>query len=97
MYCMAKSEVYSWRLSSELKGRLESEARRRGASLGRLLETIATEWLKSQDKEGDDEEEQRRLHRALEPVIGAIRGGDRLASQNVRARVRERILKRRGR
>ena len=41
-----KTEVYSWRVSSDLKPDLEREAHSRKASLASLLDTAAREWLK---------------------------------------------------
>ena len=40
-----KTEVYSWRVSTELKTGLEREARRRKISLAAALDIAAHEWL----------------------------------------------------
>ena len=40
-----KTEVYSWRVSSELKTSLEREARRRGISVFAALAAAVREWL----------------------------------------------------
>lgn len=50
---MAKTEVYSWRLSRETKIALEDRARQAGKSLGQFLEHIAHEWLSK--SEGSDD------------------------------------------
>ncbi len=42
---MAKTEVYSWRLSEELKGELEEAAKQEQQSVSGLLERIVDEWL----------------------------------------------------
>ena len=42
-----KSEVYSWRVSTELKSGLEREARRRKISVSAVLDLAAREWLKT--------------------------------------------------
>jgi hypothetical protein len=68
-----KTEVYSWRLSSDLKSGLEAEARRRKISLSALLDQIASEWLRNgRAKQDDDEAEQARLHAAAEKYIGTV-------------------------
>jgi len=41
-----KSEIYSWRVSTDIKTNLEREARRRGMSLAAVLDLAAEEWLK---------------------------------------------------
>ena len=57
-----KSEVYSWRLSPDLKADLEAAAQRGRVSIARLLEHIAREWLKARASAAeDDEAEQERL------------------------------------
>ena len=40
-----KTEVYSWRVSTDLKMSLEREARRRRAALSAVLDMTAREWL----------------------------------------------------
>ena len=47
MLDMAKTEVYSLRLSPHLKKALEGAARARHKSVAGLLEEIAEEWLES--------------------------------------------------
>lgn len=44
LWCM-KTEVYSWRLSSELKSDLERAARHRRVPLSSVLEEAARKWL----------------------------------------------------
>ena len=66
---MTKSEVYSWRVSPDLKMRLESAARDEKTSVGTLLERIAREWLN--DHRLNDEEEQRRLRERVMRTVGA--------------------------
>ena len=60
-----KTEVYSWRVSSELKQHLEREARRRKASISSILDTAAREWLAKSRASIADDEEQKRLHAAV--------------------------------
>ena len=41
-----KTEVYSWRVATDIKTGLEREARRRRISLAAVLDLAAEEWLK---------------------------------------------------
>jgi hypothetical protein len=91
-----KTEVYSWRVSTELKTGLEREARRRKISLSAALDLAAQEWLKK-NGEDDDAAEQKRLHEAAAKAIGTIKGGDPRSAENVREIVRQRIRERRAR
>jgi hypothetical protein len=91
-----KTEVYSWRVSTELKTGLEREARRRKISLAAALDLAAHEWLKKTNAD-DDAAEQKRLHAAAAKAIGAITDGGPHAAENVRDIVRESIRQRHGR
>ena len=51
---MSKSEVYSWRLTTELKRQLEEEARRLGVSVGAVLQTAARDWIARNAANTDD-------------------------------------------
>lgn len=87
-------EVYSWRLSRELKGDLEDAARREGVSLAHLLERIAREWLKTRAAAAEDHEaEQTRLRAAAMRYVGSLRSGDPELSERVSERVRESLFK----
>ncbi len=91
---MAKTEVYSWRVSADLKDKLEDAAREQEISFAELLDRIGKAWLEDYRAAGreDEAEEQRRLHEAAAPFIGAIRiGGDGDRAENVRELVRERL------
>ena len=86
---MAKTEVYSWRLSPRLKADLEEAARIERKSVAELLDRIAREWLEGLEIQGeDDDERQRRVRRAASGAIGAIAGGnpDRAAHASVEIR-----------
>jgi len=93
---MAKSEVYSWRVSPETKAALEDAARRHGQTVGALLQRIVRDWLDAaQGSRGGDEAEQARLHAAAKASFGAIRGGDPDRSARARETIRTRLTKRR--
>jgi len=92
-----KTEVYSWRVSTELKTGLEREARRRKISLSAALDMAAQEWLKNGAADNGDEREQRRLHEAAAKAIGAIDGDDPRRAENARQIVRRLIRQRHGR
>lgn len=94
MWCM-KNEVYSWRLSSRLKGELEEAAREEGKSVAELLERIAQDWLEgSKGSSTDEEERQRSLHQAARPFLGAIEGSDPHRAERARAEIRSRLARR---
>ena len=91
---MSKSEVYSWRLTPELKERLVAVARREGISLADLLEAMAAEWL---DRHADPEEErlQQSLQEAAAPWLGSLAGDDPQRSRRVREGMRRKLGERR--
>ena len=89
-----KSEVYSWRLSRDLKCELEEAACREGVSIAQLLERIVREWLKTRAAAAaDDEAEQERLRAVAMRYIGTLRSGDPDLSEKVSERVREGLLR----
>jgi hypothetical protein len=92
---MAKTEVYSWRLSPETKSALEETARQQQASVSELLERIVGEWLACQEKSEADEAEQRRLHAAALKTVGTIRGDDPNRASNAKALLRAKLARRR--
>ncbi len=95
---MRKSEVYSWRVSPDLKSALEHAAREERGSLGALIDRIAAEWLERKRRAArGDELTQRRLQAAAARCFGTIRGGDEYRSEKARELVRARLTKRRAR
>jgi hypothetical protein len=92
-----KTEVYSWRVSTELKMSLEREARRRKVSLSKVLDAAAQEWLNRNSADSDDDREQKHIHEAAAKSFGTITGGGPHRSENVRQIVRERLRQRYGR
>jgi hypothetical protein len=88
---MAKSEVYSWRLSTELKTALERRARLEGRSVSGLLDRVVQDWLRNGKSDADDEAEQARLHREAAKYIGTISGGNPRRAETARETIRERL------
>ncbi len=98
VWCMAKSEVYSWRVTPEIKAALEHAARSERSSIGRLLERLVHEWLVARGRDTDgDETEQARRHAAAARTCGTIRGGNPHRSEQARALIRQRLARRRAR
>lgn len=91
------SEVYSWRVKTELKASLENEARKRKTTVSSILELAVNDWLAKRGSDLAAEEEQRRLHQAAAVCLGTIQSGQPDRSENVRQLVRERLRSRRGR
>ena len=92
-----KGEVYSWRLSRELKDDLEQAARKDGVSLSRLLERIARDWLQHRSAAADDEAEQERIRARAMRFVGSIQGGDPDRAAKAREQVREVLARKYGR
>jgi hypothetical protein len=87
-----RNEVYSWRLSRELKTELETEARRRKVSLSALLESLAREGLAHQGSRAD-EAEQSKLHAEANRWIGSIAVGFPGGSESARDLVRQKLIR----
>jgi hypothetical protein len=95
---MAKTEVYSWRLSPRLKADLEEAARAEQKSLAELLDRIARDWLEGLEVQGeDDDERQRRVRLAASRAIGAIAGGNPDRAAHASAEIRSRLARRHAR
>ncbi len=92
---MARFAVYRWRLDPDIKRCLKDTAHAEKMSIARLLDRIAREWL--QEREAEEEAEQRRLHAEAAKWIGSINSGDRYRSQQVRKRVRAKLMEKRRR
>ena len=92
-----KSEVYSWRVSTEIKTSLERAARNRKVSLSAVLDTAAREWLAKAADEGGDDERQRSLHRIAAESFGVLASGNVGGSETVKDAVRQRLRRRHGR
>jgi len=83
----SKSEVYSWRLTPELKSELEEAARSERTTVATILDRVVREWLNArQPSEEEDAAEQRRLRERGLRAIGTVSVGGESATN---ARVRE--------
>jgi hypothetical protein len=89
-----KNEVYSWRVSTDLKTGLEREARRRKTSLSAVLDLAARDWLSKGAADTEGDEEQRRLQEAASKCLGTLASGDAHRSENARQAVRQRLRRR---
>ena len=89
-----KTQVYSWRMSRELKSDLERAARLRNLRLVSVLEQAAREWLAKNAQDVESDEEQQRLHAAAARCIGTINGRNprraETASQSIKKSLRRR-------
>jgi hypothetical protein len=89
-----KSEVYSWRVSTDLKTGLEREAHRRKLSLAAVLDLAARDWLNKGGAEIEGDEEQLRLRKAASKCFGTVASGNAHRSENARQAVRQRLRRR---
>jgi len=92
-----KTEVYSWRLSGELKSDLEREARLRKVPLSSLLESAIRDWLEKSGEDVAGDEAQRQLHAAAANCLGVLAGGNARRAETARRAVRKRLVRRRER
>jgi len=92
---MAKSEVYSWRVSPEVKVALEQAARSENGSVAQLLDRIVHQWLRGGRRGTGEDAEQARLHATAARVIGTIRGGNPRRAEEARGTLRRRLRQRR--
>jgi len=94
---MAKTEVYTWRISPHMKRSLEEAARRQQQSVSALLDRIVADSLRGGGNSWEEEETalQERLHAAARKTIGAIRSGRSDRSTRVRELVRRKLRQKR--
>jgi predicted transcriptional regulator len=91
------TEVYSWRVSRELKSDLEQQARIRKTSLSAVLNLAVRDWLKQSAAAVGEDEEQRRLHEAAMKCVGAFAGGNPRRAETARQAIRDRLKRRNAR
>lgn len=89
-----KTEVYSWRLSSELKSDIEREARIRKSGISSILDMAVRAWLKRSHKSDRDDEHQLKLHTAAANHFGVLGGNNSRRAETARKVVRQRLSKR---
>lgn len=92
-----KTQVYSWRMSRELKSDLERAARLRNLRLASVLEQAAREWLAKNAHGVENDEEQKRLHAAASKFIGAIKGGNPRLAETASESIKKSLRRRYGR
>jgi hypothetical protein len=86
-----KTEVYSWRLSGELKTDLERQARLRGVPVSSILDSAVRDWLEKNNGDSGGDEAQRLLHAAAARCFGAFAGGDSRRAERAGQAVRKRL------
>jgi len=65
-----KTEVYSWRLSAELKAELEGQARHESKSLSALLQEIASDGLRARrNGSSSDDAEQAAIRKRVQGFV----------------------------
>jgi hypothetical protein len=89
-----KTDVYTWRLSRELKADLEREAQLRNKPVSSLLDLAVREWFERRSQEPLDDEVQAKLHAAAQASLGVLSSGSPDGSENVRKDVRKRLRRR---
>jgi hypothetical protein len=92
-----KTEVYSWRLSKNLKSELEREARLRKVRVASLLEVAVREWLAKSAMNVANDETQKKLHASIAKCVGLFASGNPRGSETVREAVRKRLAGQYGR
>lgn len=92
-----KTEVYSWRLSEELKSDLERKARLRKVPVSVVLETAVRDWLKHSDTEVPEDEKQRRLQASASSCFGSLASGNARRAERARDVLRKRLRRRHAR
>jgi hypothetical protein len=92
-----RTEIYSWRLSQELKSDLERKARLRKVPVSAVLESAVRDWLKKDDTDPSEDDAQRRLHNAAAICLGTIASGNPHRAETARGALRDRLQRRRAR
>jgi len=89
-----KTEVYSWRLSGELKSDLERQSRLHKLPLSSILDNAVREWLQKNNGDASSDQAQRKLHVAAARCFGAFAGGESNRAEKARDQVRRRLRRR---
>jgi hypothetical protein len=92
-----RTEVYSWRLSRELKSDLEHAARLKKVSASAILEMAVRDWLQKVKTDTDDDQVQRDLQAEAASCLGSLAGGNPRRAETARDAIRRRLAKRHAR
>jgi hypothetical protein len=92
-----KTQVYSWRLSGELKSDLERAARARKSTVSSILSDAVHAWLEPRADGPGEEAEQERLHAAAASCLGSFAGRNPRRAETAREAVKARLAKRHAR
>ena len=93
---MKRSEVYSWRVATDLKAALADAAREERTSVGELLGRMARLWLRDRAAGASESEAgQRRIRASAERFIGSLARGNPRRAEGARRALRERLARRR--
>ncbi|HME11915.1 MAG TPA: hypothetical protein VKF79_03565 [Candidatus Acidoferrum sp.] len=89
-----KTDVYSWRLSRGLKSEIERAARLKKMRVSAVLDSAVRDWLAKNAEDVAEDEEQRRLHAAVAPFIGSIRGKNPHRAETAAALIKKSLRRR---
>jgi hypothetical protein len=92
-----KAEVYSWRLSGELKSELERAARMRKVPVSALLESAVRDLLRQDAGQQSEQETQRRLHQSVSRCLGILESGNRRRAETAHGALRQKLRQHRER
>jgi hypothetical protein len=87
-----KTEIYTWRVSPEVKSALETEARREKVTVAALLDQLTRQWLQDRRaKFADEAAGQAKLHAQAGKSMGKIAGDNPFRAESARILIRERL------
>jgi len=92
-----RTEVYSWRLSGELKSDLERAARLKKLPASAILEMAVRDWLQKGRTDTADDEVQRNLQAEVANCLGVLAGSNPRRAETAREAIRKRLAKRHAR
>jgi len=92
---MVKNEVYSWRVSSDLKSAIEEAARSAGVTSAELLELAVRDWLARKGRRNDAE--QAELHARVRATLGTVRGGQPGRAERASSLLKDKLKRRHAR
>jgi predicted transcriptional regulator len=92
-----RTEVYSWRLSAELKSDLEREARLKNVSTSAILEMAVRDWLRNGRADTADDGVQQKLQAEVANSVGVLAGRNPRRAETAREAIRKQLGKRHAR